>query len=167
MSSVNLDLEVLPNLASPLLGASIVFVTDEWFASADNLLKDADPIWRNDDYTPYGKWMDGWESRRRRTEGHDWCIVQLGMPGIITAIEIDTAFFTGNFSPKVSVTGAFLSPDSEIVSNLIRLRGDGEERIGTKATDEEQKLVDQLHSEAWSVVLSTVGIISLSILFSL
>lgn len=52
--------------------------------------------------------MDGWESRRRRTEGHDWCVIKLGIPGIIHQIDVDTAFFTGNFSPKTSVQGIFL-----------------------------------------------------------
>jgi allantoicase len=42
------------------------------------MIQDNDPVWKQDLYTSYGKWMDGWESRRRRTEGHDWCIVQLG-----------------------------------------------------------------------------------------
>jgi len=91
----------LPNLVSPLLGSKIVFATDEWFASAgvlllsvkirfrsltiyfllllsDNMIQDTEPVWKQDLYTSYGKWMDGWESRRRRTEGHDWCIIQLG-----------------------------------------------------------------------------------------
>eukprot|EP01039_Chlorochromonas_danica_P014680 gene14680-17168_t len=70
------------------------------------MIKDEDAVWKQDEYTTFGKWMDGWESRRRRTEGHDWCIVQLGITGIIRAIEVDTAFFTGNFSPKVSIFGA-------------------------------------------------------------
>jgi hypothetical protein len=40
--------------------------------------------------------MDGWESRRRRQPGHDWCIIKLGLPGTVRGVEIDTAFFTGN-----------------------------------------------------------------------
>ena len=52
------------------------------------MISDSDPVWKADDYTPFGKWMDGWESRRRRTEGHDWCVVKLGLPGTIKAIEV-------------------------------------------------------------------------------
>lgn len=52
------------------------------------MISDLDAVWKADDYTPFGKWMDGWESRRRRTEGHDWCIVKLGIPGSIKAIEV-------------------------------------------------------------------------------
>ena len=35
--------------------------------------------------------MDGWETRRRRTPGHDWCILRLGLPGVIHGFDIDTA----------------------------------------------------------------------------
>lgn len=60
------------------------------------MISDSDPVWKADDYTPFGKWMDGWESRRRRTEGHDWCIVKLGIPGIIKAIEVEINLKTNN-----------------------------------------------------------------------
>ena len=56
--------------------------------------------------------MDGWESRRRRTEGNDWCIVALGLAGSIATIEVNTAFFTGNFSPKVRISGIYLDKSS-------------------------------------------------------
>jgi allantoicase len=54
-------------------------------------------------FTSRGKWMDGWESRRRRGPGHDWCVVQLGARGRIQGFDIDTSFFTGNFPPECSV----------------------------------------------------------------
>jgi allantoicase len=71
------------------------------------MLKDSDAVWAENEYTPFGKWMDGWESRRRRTEGHDWCIVALGLPGSLSLLEVNTAFFTGNYSPKISISGAY------------------------------------------------------------
>ena len=52
--------------------------------------------------------MDGWECRRRRTEGHDWSIIKLGCTGIIRCIELDTAFFTGNYSPQASIQGTYM-----------------------------------------------------------
>jgi len=151
------------NLASPVLGSTIVFATDEWFAAADNMLADAPAVWKADVYSPYGKWMDGWESRRRRTEGHDWCIVQLGLPASrIHSIEVDTAFFTGNFSPKVSIQGAYLEEDEEstsTVKELLRLRkaiaeprGD-EGRMGLAASAEEFALVSKLDSEKWTTLV--------------
>ena len=53
------------------------------------MISDVEPVFKADVYSPFGKWMDGWETRRRRTEGHDWCIVQLGIPGRIRAIEVN------------------------------------------------------------------------------
>ena len=47
--------------------------------------------------------MDGWESRRRRTPGHDWCIVALGMRGVIRGINVDTSHFTGNYPSHCSI----------------------------------------------------------------
>src|SRR4030088_596424 len=61
--------------------------------------------------------MDGWEPRRRRTPGHDWCVVQLGLRGIIKQVDIDTNHFLGNHPPfasldAVCLTNAFLSDTS-------------------------------------------------------
>jgi allantoicase len=55
--------------------------------------------------------MDGWETRRKRIKGHDFCIIKLGLSGTIRSFEIDTAFFTGNHSPFVSIQGACLSDE--------------------------------------------------------
>lgn len=160
-------MEALPNLASPLLGAEVVFATDEWFAAADNMLKDEDPIWLANEYTSFGKWMDGWESRRRRTEGHDWCIVRLGLPGVVKCIEFNTAFFTGNFSPKVSVFGSSESEEDRlVVEELVRVRKEsvgGRDvdvgRMGLCASEEEWRLVEKLRSDRWDrlVGLSPLG----------
>lgn len=84
-----------PNLASTLLGANILFATDEWFAAAENCISDEAPVWDEHKFTPFGKWMDGWESRRRRTEGHDWCIIELGLPGTISVIEVGRCLNVG------------------------------------------------------------------------
>src|SRR6185503_851395 len=60
-------------------------------------------VWREHAYTDRGKWMDGWETRRRREPGYDWCIVRLGMPGVIRGVVVDTAFFRGNFPAECSL----------------------------------------------------------------
>lgn len=57
--------------------------------------------------------MDGWETRRKRKPGHDWCIIKLGMSGIIKGIEVDTAYFTGNYAPKFSLQAAKLKSDGK------------------------------------------------------
>lgn len=63
-------------------------------------------------YDDNGKWMDGWESRRKRGEGYDYCIVRLGLPGQIAGVDIDTSFFTGNYPPSASVDACY-SPDGD------------------------------------------------------
>ena len=60
------------------VGGKIIFATDDWFASAENMLKADEAVFKAEEFTEYGKWMDGWETRRKRIPGNDWCIVQLG-----------------------------------------------------------------------------------------
>ena len=71
------------NLADARIGSKVLFATDEWFARAECLLNPAPATFDPDAYSPQGKVLDGWESRRRRLPGHDWCIIQLGLPGRI------------------------------------------------------------------------------------
>lgn len=127
----------------------------------ENLVKDEPPVWKEDLFTPFGKWMDGWESRRRRTEGHDWCIIKLGFPGVIKMIEIDTAFFTGNFSPKASVQGINLGNQyNKTVEQLIKIRSDiirGRKefgKMGLAATNEEFTLANSLDSQSWPFLVN-------------
>jgi allantoicase len=91
------------DLASQRLGGATLLTNDEFFAPAANLLKPEDPVWKEGKYTDRGKWMDGWESRRRRKPGHDWCILRLGLPGLIRGVVVDTAFFRGNYPESCSI----------------------------------------------------------------
>jgi allantoicase len=91
------------NLASPKLGCEVVFATDDSFAAKERMIQDHDPIWVPDKYDTYGKWMDGWESKRRRDGRHDWAILKLGVMGVIEAVDIDTSHFTGNYPPAVMI----------------------------------------------------------------
>lgn len=91
------------NLASPRLGSTVVFATDDFFADKSRMLNDAAAVFVADKYDDHGKWMDGWESRRRRDGGHDYCIVKLGVPGNIGGVDIDTSHFTGNFPPAARI----------------------------------------------------------------
>ncbi len=91
------------DLISEAAGGRIVGFNDEFFAEAENLLKVANPVWKEDAYTDRGKWMDGWETRRRRDEGHDWCEIALGIPGRIRRVTVDTSFFTGNYPESFSL----------------------------------------------------------------
>jgi len=102
------NFEELPDLASERLGGAVLMANDEFFAPREALLRAQAPEWREHEYTPRGKWMDGWETRRRRTPGHDWAVVRLGAPGIIRGVVIDTAFFRGNYPEAASLRGCAL-----------------------------------------------------------
>jgi allantoicase len=85
------------DLAAERLGGRVIEANDEFFAPKENLLKPGAPVWNADKYTDVGKWMDGWETRRRRTPGYDWCIVKLGLAGVVHGVLVDTAYFKGNY----------------------------------------------------------------------
>jgi allantoicase len=97
------DFTDLVDLASERLGGAVLAANDEFFAPKENLLKASAPIWKEGEYTDVGKWMDGWETRRRREPGYDWCIVRLGLPGVVRGVVVDTSFFRGNFPESCSL----------------------------------------------------------------
>ena len=101
--------ETYVNLADARLGSRVVEVTDDWFAAADRMLQPHEPEWKEGVYDDNGKWMDGWESRRKRFEGHDHAVVRLGVPGTIQGVDIDTRYFTGNYPPSASLEACFLA----------------------------------------------------------
>lgn len=97
-----------PNLADPRLGAVATFATDEFFAPKDRMLNPEPAVFIPGKYDDHGKWMDGWETRRRRNGGYDHCIVKLARPGVVKGVDIDTSHFTGNFPPAASIDAAFV-----------------------------------------------------------
>lgn len=107
-------------LDHPRLGTRVVFANDEFFAAKERLIEPAAPVFIRDKYDDHGKWMDGWETRRRREPGHDWCIVRLGIPGVVRGVDIDTSHFTGNYPPEASLDGC--ASDDEIPGDDARWR---------------------------------------------
>ena len=93
----------LAELASARVGGRAIAANDDFFAPKSNLIKPGPPIFIPGKFTTRGKWMDGWESRRRRTPGHDWCVIALGMRGTVRGVDVDTSFFTGNFPSHCSI----------------------------------------------------------------
>jgi allantoicase len=91
------------NLAQPRLGAEIVSCSDDFFAECSRMLSPVAPVFIDDKFDDNGKWMDGWETRRRRNGGYDNAIVKLGLAGEIKGIDIDTTHFTGNYPPAASL----------------------------------------------------------------
>jgi allantoicase len=98
------------NLASRRLGAEAIYASDDFFADKSRMLQDAPAVFVPDKYDENGKWMDGWESRRRRGGGHDFCIVKLGCRGVIRGVDIDTSHFTGNYPPSASLDACVSGP---------------------------------------------------------
>jgi allantoicase len=99
------DVTRLPDLAGRALGGAVVAANDEFFAAKENLVLPG-PAAARTEFGHKGKEYDGWETRRRRSPGHDWAVVRLGAPGIVAGVVVDTAYFTGNYPPRASVEGA-------------------------------------------------------------
>ena len=97
------------NLASERLGSAVLLASDDFFAEKENLIRAAEPVWKEHAYTENGKWMDGWESRRKRTPGNDWAIIRLGVPGVVRGVIVDTAFFTGNYPDACAIDAAYVT----------------------------------------------------------
>lgn len=104
-----------PNLASASLGTRVSSCSDEFFADAQRMLHDSEPVFIVGKFDEHGKWMDGWETRRRRNGGNDHAIIKLGLPGVIKGLDINTSHFTGNYPPAASVQAAACAdaPDSQ------------------------------------------------------
>ncbi|HEY6188681.1 MAG TPA: allantoicase [Pyrinomonadaceae bacterium] len=131
-----MDFTELVDLAQERLGGAVLAANDEFFAPKENLLKATQPVFIEGKYTDLGKWMDGWESRRRRTPGHDWCIIRLGLPGRIRGVVVDTSHFKGNYPEQCSIEActieghadATLATDSSIewteILPVSKLQGD-------------------------------------------
>ena len=107
------------DLANEKVGGKALNCSDEWFAECANLVLDAAPVFKQGLFVSTGQWMDGWESRRSfgrsyREDGapdYDWCIVRLGVPGIIHGVDINTSHFRGNAPEYASLEAAVVVGD--------------------------------------------------------
>jgi len=130
------DFVDLIDLAAERLGGSVLYANDDFFAPKENLLKPKAAVFLEHEYTDRGKWMDGWESRRKRVPGHDFALIRLGLPGVLRGVVVDTAFFRGNYPEHCSIEACaapneaspeeLLGPSTRWVEVLPRsaLRGD-------------------------------------------
>src|SRR5262245_58094358 len=71
------------SLADVRTGGVAHSATDEGCAPKDRMLDPAPAVFIPGKYDEHGKWMDGWETRRRRLIGHERCVIRLGVSGII------------------------------------------------------------------------------------
>lgn len=145
-----MDFTQLIDLASEKLGGAVLHANDDFFAAKENLIRAAAPVWKEGVYTDDGKWMDGWETRRRRSprldEKFDWCMVRLGMPGEIKGAVVDTAYFKGNFPSHCSLEAcaadgqpdiAFLTSDAAEWREILpisELKGDSQNKFEITAS---------------------------------
>ena len=126
----------LIDLASERLGGSVLYANDDFFAEKENLLKPSKAVWKEHEYTDRGKWMDGWESRRKRVPGYDFAIIRLGVRGVVTGVVVDTSYFRGNFPQACSIEATAARIDAPVEQLLAAnwreilprspLQGDGE-----------------------------------------
>jgi allantoicase len=104
----------LVDLAAASLGGTAVGASDQFFAGMENLIQPGRGVFVEGKYTDRGKWMDGWESRRKRGPGHDWCVLELGAPGEVVGLDIDTHHFRGNHPAFASVDGLLAAPGTPL-----------------------------------------------------
>ena len=97
------QLQTLTNLADDRIGAIILECSDDFFADAQRMLQFAAPVFVEDKFDNHGKWMDGWETRRKRHAGYDWAIVQLGVAGKIQALDVAQQRMAQGHVPAVQV----------------------------------------------------------------
>jgi allantoicase len=102
-------------LEQPRLGTRVLYASDDFFAAKERVIDSAPPVFVDGKYDDHGKWMDGWESRRKRTTGHDYCVIRLGVPGVIRGFDIDTSYFTGNYPPEASIEAS--DSDADVPEN--------------------------------------------------
>ncbi len=108
------------NLADARLGAQALVSSDDFFAPMARMLNPEPAVFIPGKYDDNGKWMDGWETRRKRVAGHDWCIVRLARPGVVFGVDLDTSHFTGNFPPAASIEACHAEADAS-AEELARL----------------------------------------------
>src|SRR3954463_10515383 len=99
------DPTCLPDLASRTLGGAVLAANDELFAAKENLVL-PHPAQALPGFGHRGKEYDGWETRRRRSPGSDGACSRLGVPGIVAAVVVAPAPFTGNPPAQASLEGA-------------------------------------------------------------
>lgn len=111
---------MLDLISSSLPNSRIVSLSDEFFASASNLVTPGPPIHKPGVFISTGAWYDGWETRRHNPHPYDYVIIRLGVDlGRVKGIEIDTTYFTGNNAEAASVERCRLTPHEDIAEGKV------------------------------------------------
>ncbi|KAF4507258.1 hypothetical protein G6O67_005915 [Ophiocordyceps sinensis] len=134
------------DLVSAALGGKILAFSDQWFAEAANLLTPTAPVCQPGKMVFTGAWYDGWETRRHNSEPFDWVVIRLGVAsGTVEGVEVDTAFFTGNYAPAISVEGCFSTDDDDEVISWRGSRGKWETILGVRECGPSRRFGWRLH----------------------
>jgi len=94
-------LGTVTDLASVAAGGRVAAVSDDFYSVGGNLLQPGQ--------APH--MGDGWETRRRRDDGHDWCVVRLGAAGTVQRVVVDTRHFRGNCPGACVIEGCKVGGD--------------------------------------------------------
>jgi allantoicase len=111
---VHVPFATLLDLAQERVGGKVLYANDEFFAEKENLLMPGRGVFVADKFTERGKWMDGWETRRKRESGHDFCLIRLGIPGLVRGVDVDTHHFLGNFPESCSLDALALDGKEDV-----------------------------------------------------
>ncbi len=135
------------DLANPRIGARALHASDDFFAPVSRMLDPGPATFVPGKYDEHGKWMDGWETRRKRTGGHDWCLLRLGRRGVIRGFDVDTSHFTGNYAPAVSIEATVSANDDVAALNDARWT---EILPATTLSGNSHHLLESRSNEAWT-----------------
>ena len=153
------------DLAHPRLGTEVTHATDDFFADKARMIQPEPAVFFPDRFDDNGKWMDGWESRRKRVPGHDHAVIRLGQRGTIACIDVDTAFFTGNFPPEAEIEAADTASepgedDWTVIVPRAMLKGDAHNLFETKAPGPWRWLRLHIHPDGGVARLRVYGTIA-------
>lgn len=107
------------DLASRVVGGSVVVASDESFGFKERLVDPAEPAFVPGTYDLRGEVVDGWETRRHAGPDGDWAIVRLGAPGRLCAVDVDTRFFAGNHPQACRLDAAVLPPFADVTGPAV------------------------------------------------
>jgi allantoicase len=154
---VSTDIRNFIDLASERFGAVVIAANDDFFAPKENLIRPSAPQWIEGRYTDRGKWMDGWETRRRRDEGtHDWCVIRLGARGVVHAVDVETTHFTGNYPESCAIDAGDGESWVEILPRT-RLKGDAHNLLDIEQSAEATHLRLRIYPDGGVARLRAYG----------
>ena len=146
--------KVFPNLALPRLGLKIINCSDQFFAPAERLFQRKEAIFIPDKYDEHGKWMDGWETRRRRVSppDHDWLEFKLGSPASLQGVNFCTQHFTGNYPPYALLEANFgttKKPNWKEITKKAKLKPDADNFVAVATLEVLQHFRLKIFPDGW------------------